>query len=159
MDNYHYYSLPGLPAHTKDWQPSEVPLHQPPPLSLRLQPLGDFGAPRPSSLSPTLPSPTGDIAERVHRIEALLGPRDTSPTKNLWFYKDGLRTPSSPPPIASKPEAKARRCGEEREGGASTERGGAEQWGRAPAERDGDGQPVGAGGRKLGRGEHEETSQ
>ena len=48
---------------------------------------GDFGAPRPSSLSPTLPSPTGDIAERVHRIEALLGPRDTSPTKNLWFYK------------------------------------------------------------------------
>ena len=44
---------------------------------------------------PSTPSPgSGDsvrgvIAERVHRLEALLGSptRDPSPPKNLWFYK------------------------------------------------------------------------
>lgn len=46
-----------------------------------------------------------DIADKVYKFEALA----TTPTtpsadnnKGLWFYKDGLRSPSTPPPTASR---------------------------------------------------------
>ena len=47
---------------------------------------GEFPGSRPDSGSDSV---RGVIAERVHRIEALLGSptRDPSPPKNLWFYK------------------------------------------------------------------------
>lgn len=50
-------------------------------------------------------SVSSDISDKVNKFEALANSpetsRETSP-KNLWFYKDGLRTPTTPPPIPSK---------------------------------------------------------
>ena len=50
-------------------------------------------------------SVSSDISDKVNKFEALANSpetsRETSP-KNLWFYKDGLRTPTTPPPISSK---------------------------------------------------------
>merc|ERR1712013_439705 len=46
-------------------------------------------------------SVSSDISDKVNKFEALANSpetsRETSP-KNLWFYKDGLRTPTTPPP-------------------------------------------------------------
>jgi len=50
-------------------------------------------------------SVSSDISDKVNKFEALANSpetsRETSP-KNLWFYKDGLRTPTTPPPVSSK---------------------------------------------------------
>jgi len=50
-------------------------------------------------------SVSSDISDKVNKFEALANSpensRESSP-KNLWFYKDGLRTPTTPPPISSK---------------------------------------------------------
>ena len=61
---------------------------------------------RPNSKSPERKI-SQDISAKVSKFEALAqaqssGDTDSGGTKNLWFYRDGLRTPTTPTPVSNK---------------------------------------------------------